>query len=88
MAEYVEREAVKKVFKDFGKPLVMATGFAARQIDAIPAADVAPVVRCKDCKLWKSHCSGKAGICPKRHGVAKADDFCSDGARMDGDGNG
>ena len=35
----IDREAVKKVFEDFGKPLVMAPGFAARQIDAIPAID-------------------------------------------------
>ena len=51
MAEYIEREAVKKVFKDFGKPLVMAPGFAARQIDAIHAADVAPVVHGR----WEVH---------------------------------
>ena len=35
----IDREAVKKVFEDFGRPLVMAPGLAARQIDAIPAID-------------------------------------------------
>ena len=49
-----------------------------------PAADVAPVVRCKDCKWWKTnacffyqhryHCADRA-----------PDDFCSDGEKMEGD---
>lgn len=56
-----------------------------KRINAIPAADVAPVVRCKDCK-W---CH--AGYCEKYDdlipfGCANKpweDWFCADGAKMD-----
>ena len=54
-------------------------------IDEQPTIDAVPVVRCKDCKRFEPHCNGKAGLCPKRHGVARADDFCSYGERKDGD---
>ena len=51
----------------------------------IVEVDAVEVVRCKDCKRWESHCNGKAGICPKRKGVARADDFCSYGERREGE---
>ena len=42
----------------------------------IPAADVAPVVRCKDCtNLYKTLCIS-CGLLPR-----KPDDFCSRGER-------
>lgn len=45
----------------------------------IPAADVAPVVRCKDCThLYGSFCMA-CGLRPR-----KPDDFCSLGERKDG----
>jgi len=44
MAEYIEREKAKSL-------LHIEYAYAAEQLlDEIPAADVAPVVRCKDCK--------------------------------------
>jgi hypothetical protein len=90
VAEYIEREAVKKVFYDFGKTLVMAPGFAARQIDAIPAADVAPVVHaewvvCGDGENlpWMcSHC-GKTTAHKYKTMYGKYCHNC--GARMDGE---
>ena len=33
-----------------------AAGVAVRIIEDLPAADVAEVVRCKDCKFWDSGC--------------------------------
>ena len=57
MAEYIEREAAVKVAEKYGTmngfALGRRTGLAiciASEIAEIPAADVAPVVRCKDCK--------------------------------------
>lgn len=44
MAEYINREKAKSL-------LHIEYAYAAEQLlDEIPAADVAPVVRCKDCK--------------------------------------
>lgn len=106
MAEYIEREAlidefdrlglgdhsfVERVFSDGVRTIVAG----------IPAADVVPVVRCKDCRYWgdadgistnvdgvrfarcRAHNHYVAGMhigwCPAE------DDFCSYGAREDGD---
>lgn len=59
-----------------------------------PAADVAEVVRCKDCEYWDAVKNPKhtgTGICKPpnqslggyctRRGATKADDFCSQGKR-------
>jgi hypothetical protein len=68
VAEYIEREAVKRVFKDFGKPLVMAPGLAVRQIDAIPSADVVTVVHGR----WEEADDGDGVVCS----VCR-EDFCT-----------
>ena len=73
MAEYIEREKAKSL-------LHIEYAYAAEQLlDEIPAADVAPVVRCKDCK---HEFGGSCIICwfQKR----KPDDFCSYGERKEG----
>lgn len=44
-------------------------------LDAQPAADVAPVVRCRDCKFEKFCCRNI------REGGHKPDDFCSFGVK-------
>lgn len=68
MAEYIDREKAKSL-------LHIEYAYAAEQLlDEIPAADVAPVVRCKDCK---HEFGGSCILCgfQKR----KPDDFCSYG---------
>ncbi len=96
MAEYIERSAVFEQFDnadadvcetdDFGG---VDYGFGMKNIkeliNAIPAADVAEVVRCKDCKHYD------LGVCLKiyqdgnLHSEAwqsrKPEDFCSYGER-------
>ena len=53
-------------------------------LDCIPAADVVPVVRCRDCKHWQTDWNPSI---PDRHYCAvmdsmmKVDDFCSYGER-------
>lgn len=56
MAEYIEREAAVKIAAKYGLTdgvvLGRHSGLAdciASEINAIPAANVEPVVRCKDC---------------------------------------
>lgn len=52
------------------------------------AVDAVPVVRCRDCKWYEDN-----GVCewtssyPIKN-FRDEDDFCSDGERKDGDGNG
>lgn len=56
MAEYIEREALKEHLMSYAGMFTGELGFVVkldavlRGIDFQPAADVAPVVRCKDCK--------------------------------------
>lgn len=81
MAEYIDREKAKSL-------LHIEYAYAAEQLlDEIPAADVAQVVRCKDCKHYDM------GVCLKIysdsnvHSAAwqkrKPEDFCSYGERKD-----
>ena len=48
-------------------------------LQIIPAADVVPVVRCKDCKWWKLSDYNTLGIhiCQRYSGVRGEHDFCS-----------
>ena len=46
MAEYIEREAFKQKYLCCGYLPEMSE----KEFDEFPTADVAPVVRCKDCK--------------------------------------
>lgn len=102
MAEYIKREAAiayireqseecQKAFEELGgESGIYADAYndLAEDFHSIPAADVAPVVRCKDCKHYDM------GVCLKIysdgnvHSVAwqkrKPEDFCSYGERKDG----
>ena len=109
MDEYIERERLRGMLKDHYYPTDQeheydrqwAVGFnagldkALHKIRYAPAADVAPVVRCKECK----HYHAKTGWCNVHssfvdsHGAAchpwessdwkmfEPDDFCSYGER-------
>ena len=63
---------------------------AMNAIDEMPAADVAPVVRCKDCKHFdknKGYRDTKFSFsfCDKfHHNIIIENDFCSYGERIDG----
>lgn len=95
MAEYIEREAV---LVELDRREKLMVGDKTVSIDAIksfvknrPAADVAPVVRCRDCKYGVMLESG-AVACKRLNGALdgkdclvvvgyKGDDFCSYGGR-------
>lgn len=95
MAEYIEREALMRRIKEIHcAECDSYHGVRCRAcwvddtldyIDSEPAADVAPVVRCKDCK----HCDPENYHCDHPMGTAaplrrKPDDFCSYGERKEG----
>ena len=84
MAEYIEREAALEITKRTSGDY--ATAFA--EIRKIPAADVVPVVRCKDCKYaYINSFSAASGVtlCSSSTKVMQQDDFCIYGERKDGD---
>lgn len=63
-----------------------AAAFA--EIRKLPAADVAPVVRCKDCQNWKRNVGltdSPNGHCFEHDIDTNGRDFCSYGERKDND---
>lgn len=86
MAKYIDRvDAIKAVNEQ--NAFTMTRAALIDVLNGIPAADVAPVVRCKGCKHYDM------GVCLKIysdgnvHAVAwqkrKPDDFCSYGTRKE-----
>ena len=97
MDEYIERETLMRRIKEIHcAECDSYHGVRCRAcwvddtldyIDSEPAADVAPVVRCKDCKYWQDNNDGYPHEeCRWGHGeTPDANDFCSYGERKDGD---
>ena len=99
MAEYINRAELISNLKEFANEQL--TPLIENLIQKQPTADVAEVVRCRDCKYYEK----KTGYCLKNSyfkdsdGMScspadspdftffNEDDFCSYGARMDGDDN-
>lgn len=101
MDEYISRKAAiayirkqseecQKAFEELGgESGIYADAYndLAEDFYSIPAADVAPVVRCKACKYYKPDeyecgCDFAGGL-----PYVKENDFCSYGKRKDGDDN-
>lgn len=88
MKEYIERAMAFAVLVDFPgelSPENIGLAVARKAIDALPAADVAEVVRCKDCQYYQGAKTNKKGflICPASGMEITETDYCSYGARMD-----
>lgn len=101
MAEYIEREKTVERLRSLGnREYRKEKGTIQDAIKMIsypeytPAADVAPVVRCKDCKHYRNY---QNGLCylhtePKTNArgysgdavCVEPDDFCSYGEKKDG----
>lgn len=97
MAEYIEREALLAHLRkcketSTGSGLIAAVITAIQSfVEGMPLADVAPVVRCKDCKWFADNNDGEWYGCQMFQVVwitpedaPKPDDFCSYGERKDG----
>ena len=54
---------------------------AKEKVEAAPAIDAVPVVRCKDCKRQRKEGSLRFGWCIKWGNVMADDDFCAYGVR-------
>mgnify|MGYP004515539873 CR=1 FL=1 len=94
--EYIRREDALKYIKseqcktclDIGLCGNCAVLVAVRLLGKVPAADVAPVVRCKDCKYgdYDSKPDGAMVCLRTKDGFwRKETDFCSYGERKDND---
>jgi hypothetical protein len=94
MAEYIKRETAVKAANEWVSEACMAPVMrVSRLLDKlqkVPAADVAPVVRCEDCVHWDDDPDtygaddGPKGKCMKSFETMCADDFCSHGERREG----
>lgn len=88
MSEYIKREDAIKAFKrvlDEDFPYI-SEETPRERIAAIPSADVVEVVRCKDCKYWKSNTEfcefwGTPNVAQR----TCKNDYCSYGEREDGE---
>ena len=83
MDEYIKREAVIEVIMS-EPPDAHYPQWYVDKIKSIPAADVAPVVRCKDCR-WRGRedCAMFYRCdCGEQHTWETDNDFCSYGERL------
>lgn len=93
MDEYIDKNAAVGILEAMSRSadcecIKKRLEKAAKRVSAIPAADVAPVVRCKDCK--HSYITVDARCCSYGafYDVAVPDDFfCALAERKDGDDN-
>ena len=85
MAEYIEKQVVLDAV--LGEPPdAHYPSWYAERIKALPAADVVPVVRCKDCEDAQNECDGMI-ICRVYKHIMWLHDFCSYGKRKGGTDN-
>lgn len=98
MAEYIDRAAAVKSVLRMRRPensVAQNRMLSIIQMDMLklPAADVVPVVRCKDCKHYRNYPNGLCYLHtePKTNArgysgeavCVEPDDFCSYGERKD-----
>lgn len=84
MAEYIEREAVNALIEAECSPKVAA--FLNHAIASITAADVRPVVLCRDCENNYNTCFNHGinePMCDFTDRKLREDDFCSRGEKRE-----
>ena len=79
MAEYIEREAAEDAV---GEAHLKGLN-PLWELRDVPAADVVPVVRCKNCENAQNECGGMI-ICRVYKHIMCLHDFCSYGKSKDG----
>ena len=95
MAEYIEREALKKALKNSHDDMMQDEAYYGKRrlwyealsyarttniLDKIPTADVVEVVRCKDCVHHTEDIINAAVLWCEKSGLAHLRDYyCADG---------
>lgn len=79
MTDYIRRDdalfALRKAERGGSMTALTRLERAYAEIREMPAADVAPVVRCKDCKHWQRH----TGVVDSPNGHCFALETCTNG---------
>jgi len=83
--EYIERGAARAAV--YGRIKTQEVYDVINDLDAIPAADVEPVVRCRDCKYGIARCRSSI-FCAMLHFYHREDFYCFYGAHMERSGSG
>ena len=79
-ADALKTKAIRcETFKLYDTPIFLKA-VGTKEIDKAPTIDAVPVVRCKDCKYFKTR------LCENENN--HDDWFCADGERKDGADNG
>lgn len=79
--EYIERGAALLAIAGQPSELHYPSWYKGNIME-VPAADVAEVVRCKDCKHWQ-HEEDVDFVCTRHYGYRTSMDFCSQGERKE-----
>ena len=86
--EYIEREAAKRELLSWAvcmnHPEYLMKDDAMHVIDSVPAADVAEVVRCRECKHYEDTSVLGFVHCWLHDLTMRYNDFCSYGKREGG----
>ena len=95
MKEYIEKAAVKDEILSWAvcinHPELLSKKDTMYCIDNMPSANVAEVVRCRECKRWDTDADsygkddGPKGTCMKFFEDTYSDDYCSYGQRKEAD---
>ena len=80
MSRYIDAEVMEQLVRDAMVNSPHMVPPLIEFIRGIPTADVAEVLRCKDCKFF---CRGDRCYCEEFGGIVAEDDFCSRGERKD-----
>ena len=82
MDEYISR---RELLARYDAEHEGAPGRARELIKQAPAADVAPVIRCEECRYYQNAKINKKGflICPASGMEITEDDYCSYGERKE-----
>lgn len=81
MSDYIAREEAKNAINVEAEISTAAETAIEKAIDGIPAADVAPVVRCENCTSGIMSDDNKYIICCRLGVGMELDGFCSHGER-------
>lgn len=83
MDDYIDREKIFSIWRSMPAPASVVSLAAA--IGQTPSADVAPVVRCRECRHWTGIALGMRcklySFPPNAWIYSKPEDFCSRGER-------
>ena len=84
MDEYISR---RELLARYDAEHEGTPGRARELIKQAPAADVAPVIRCEECRYYQNAKLNKKGflICPASGMEITEDDYCSYGERKEAD---